>query len=373
MGRCRRERSHRRAAGCVRGDGPPGGPLPSPIAGDEPDEQRRGLLPPCGARQGARRPPARGATQPASERSPPAPARVSRLLAVRAAVHADAGVDRLIVQAVSDRSGRGQEPGRKDRRQRVEMTRQAAIGADRAGLVASSAQEPSHPHRREARCVFPDDDLVGPAAVAPEVEGASDAGRHAAVGAEGWGHRVDRWKGGGVGSRDHAPSGPTTGTGRGRSLVALAPPPFPHAGGRRLPPTTPPRAPSSRSSTACGPPWTCAGNDHAAGDGVRAYRSPARRRPSTSRKQDATVPPVGTKNMNSPSHVSEKGCHLKAAGSYLLSHSVAAAVPSAQRGLTSVFGMGTGVALSLSPPAKLLRARQAKARRASPKDARGWW
>ena len=57
--------------------------------------------------------------------------------------------------------------------------------------------------------------------------------------------------------------------------------------------------------------------------------------------------------MNSPSHVSEKGCHLKAAGSYLLSHSVAAAVPSAQEGLTSVFGMGTGMTLPLSPPRNL--------------------
>ena len=43
----------------------------------------------------------------------------------------------------------------------------------------------------------------------------------------------------------------------------------------------------------------------------------------------------------------------KAAGSYLLSHSVAAAVPSAQEGLTSVFGMGTGMTLPLSPPARL--------------------
>ena len=71
-----------------------------------------------------------------------------------------------------------------------------------------------------------------------------------------------------------------------------------------------------------------------------------------------------------------RASHLReyeAAGSYLLSHSVAAAVPSAQRGLTSVFGMGTGVALSLSPPAKQSRSRQAKARRASHRDAREWW
>ena len=40
-------------------------------------------------------------------------------------------------------------------------------------------------------------------------------------------------------------------------------------------------------------------------------------------------------------------------GDVLLSHAVAHAVPSALRGLTSVFGMGTGVALSLLPPGKI--------------------
>ena len=39
-------------------------------------------------------------------------------------------------------------------------------------------------------------------------------------------------------------------------------------------------------------------------------------------------------------------------GDVLLSHAVAHAVPSALRGLTSVFGMGTGVALSLWSPGK---------------------
>ena len=37
-------------------------------------------------------------------------------------------------------------------------------------------------------------------------------------------------------------------------------------------------------------------------------------------------------------------------GSDLLSHAVASAVPSAQEGLTSVFGMGTGVAPPAMPP-----------------------
>jgi hypothetical protein len=39
-------------------------------------------------------------------------------------------------------------------------------------------------------------------------------------------------------------------------------------------------------------------------------------------------------------------------GLVLLSHTAARAVPSALKGLTSVFGMGTGVALSLSRPRK---------------------
>ena len=37
-------------------------------------------------------------------------------------------------------------------------------------------------------------------------------------------------------------------------------------------------------------------------------------------------------------------------GGFLLSHAVAHAVPSAQRSLTSVFGMGTGITSSLLPP-----------------------
>jgi hypothetical protein len=40
-------------------------------------------------------------------------------------------------------------------------------------------------------------------------------------------------------------------------------------------------------------------------------------------------------------------------GGVLLSHAVAHAVPSALRGLTAVFGMGTGVALSLWSPGKI--------------------
>ncbi len=43
----------------------------------------------------------------------------------------------------------------------------------------------------------------------------------------------------------------------------------------------------------------------------------------------------------------EPGSFRDEAGDGLLSHEVSLAVPSALTGLTSVFGMGTGVALSL--------------------------
>ena len=47
-----------------------------------------------------------------------------------------------------------------------------------------------------------------------------------------------------------------------------------------------------------------------------------------------------------------RGAHL-IPGNDLLSHPPARAVPSAVAGLTSVFGMGTGVTLLLWPPGKL--------------------
>src|SRR2546425_13035563 len=51
-----------------------------------------------------------------------------------------------------------------------------------------------------------------------------------------------------------------------------------------------------------------------------------------------------------PKHRSPSGCTERAsrreAGGGLLSHDLAVAVPSALTGLTTVFGMGTGVALS---------------------------
>jgi hypothetical protein len=48
--------------------------------------------------------------------------------------------------------------------------------------------------------------------------------------------------------------------------------------------------------------------------------------------------------------ISLAGSFTNNPGGFLLSHTVARAVPSAPRGLTSVFGMGTGVTLSTQPP-----------------------
>ena len=50
---------------------------------------------------------------------------------------------------------------------------------------------------------------------------------------------------------------------------------------------------------------------------------------------------------------SEDGAFQNYAGDHLISHTLTRAVPSAQRGLTSVFGMGTGVTLAVNSPANL--------------------
>ena len=47
-------------------------------------------------------------------------------------------------------------------------------------------------------------------------------------------------------------------------------------------------------------------------------------------------------------------CIIAKPDSVLLSHTISSAVPSAMKDFTSVFGMGTGVALSLYPPGKII-------------------
>jgi hypothetical protein len=48
-------------------------------------------------------------------------------------------------------------------------------------------------------------------------------------------------------------------------------------------------------------------------------------------------------------HITERA-FINNPGDFLLSHTASRAVPSAPRGLTSVFGMGTGVTLSTKSP-----------------------
>lgn len=55
---------------------------------------------------------------------------------------------------------------------------------------------------------------------------------------------------------------------------------------------------------------------------------------------------------NAKAH-SEEWAFESNAGDHLISHTLTRAVPSAQRGLTSVFGMGTGVTLAVWSPANL--------------------
>jgi hypothetical protein len=59
---------------------------------------------------------------------------------------------------------------------------------------------------------------------------------------------------------------------------------------------------------------------------------------------------TGLKNGKSPLKFNPERASMNNPGGFLLSHAVARAVPSAPRGLTSVFGMGTGVTLSTEPP-----------------------
>ena len=69
-----------------------------------------------------------------------------------------------------------------------------------------------------------------------------------------------------------------------------------------------------------------------AGGGAQKKREPRTLTPNTRQKENPRL------------------SHKKKSGGVLVSHSVPAAVPSALRGLTSGFGMGPGVSLSLWPP-----------------------
>ena len=54
-----------------------------------------------------------------------------------------------------------------------------------------------------------------------------------------------------------------------------------------------------------------------------------------------------------PAQLNTERASMRNPGDFLLSHAASRAVPSAPRGLTSVFGMGTGVTLSTKSPENL--------------------
>ncbi len=60
-----------------------------------------------------------------------------------------------------------------------------------------------------------------------------------------------------------------------------------------------------------------------------------------------TLPSLGRQNKKAGLGISQTGLYQFNPGSDLRSHAVTRAVSSAQRGLTSVFGMGTGVTLAV--------------------------
>ena len=65
------------------------------------------------------------------------------------------------------------------------------------------------------------------------------------------------------------------------------------------------------------------------------------------------VPFVNNAHINTKKPTRRAGFFNANAGDYLISHTLSRAVPSARRGLTSVFGMGTGVTLAVCSPASL--------------------
>ena len=66
--------------------------------------------------------------------------------------------------------------------------------------------------------------------------------------------------------------------------------------------------------------------------------------------EQATLERPAAPEMRAAPPLMRRGCCEDMSGGVLLSHDLAVAVPSALKGLTSGFGMGPGVSLSLWPP-----------------------
>ncbi len=77
-----------------------------------------------------------------------------------------------------------------------------------------------------------------------------------------------------------------------------------------------------------------------------------------SKLPNSVIPESGFGNLISPTKNAAQAAFFEhSSGGDLLSHELAPAVPSALRGLTAVFGMGTGVTPSLWPPENLVVAK----------------
>lgn len=219
VGRFRAPRSHRRAAGGVRGQGPPDGPVPSPIPGEKAEQQTGCPLSPADPHQRARRPPSRRGGQPATERAPSALPRVARLLRRHAAVHAHEGVDRRVVEPVAERLVHGVEPRQHDRRQRVAVPGEHLRRRHRARRPAAHAEEPPNPGLDDHGTIGARQHDIAPAnIVGPQVECPRFARDHLAARAGRRAGDVDGWKeerryGRGHGSRNRLSSA-RGGTGR---------------------------------------------------------------------------------------------------------------------------------------------------------------
>ena len=66
-------------------------------------------------------------------------------------------------------------------------------------------------------------------------------------------------------------------------------------------------------------------------------------------------PIIGPKQALKPARIGSERASFNNPGDFLLSHAVTRVVPSAPTGLTSVFGMGTGVTLSTKSPENFFR------------------
>ena len=111
----------------------------------------------------------------------------------------------------------------------------------------------------------------------------------------------------------------------------------------------------SGPGSVCSKAWTRAGGPGAGSSRVLpAGYAPDLRRPgaeSVARRHRRTHPGSGPAPKCEEGHPDKRGGLLeRMSGDVLLSHNPSAAVPSALRGLTSGFGMGPGISLSLRPP-----------------------